>query len=330
MQSPLNAPLPRPGRTCPIAYHYGAASLNRDANLAAQTIYVIGGLYGNSIALEALLRMTKLEPDAKLVFNGDFNWFNIDDASFIAINRMVLRHTAIRGNVETELAASDTAAGCGCGYPDYVSDADVARSNEIMAQLAKTAKRHPSLTSRLGALPMNTVAKVGDVRVGIVHGDADSLAGWTYGEEAIDSELVRKMFDAAQVRVFASSHTCAAVAQVFDTPSGPSVLLNNGAAGMPNFAGSTFGVITRISTRAAPPGIRTLYGTEVSGLAVDAIALEYDHRGWVSMFDHLWPTGTPASLSYRARIVDGPAYSLQRAARNGMELKTELPTESLA
>ena len=140
-----------PGRTCPLSYRYGAQSLARPPELAAETLYVAGGLYGNPFALDALLRMVDSEPGARLVFNGDFNWFDADDASFERINRVVLSHHAIRGNVETELLAVDGAAGCGCGYPDYVSDADVARSNAIMGVLAATARRHPELAARLVA-----------------------------------------------------------------------------------------------------------------------------------------------------------------------------------
>ncbi len=318
MNDDSNHAIGRPGRTCPLSYRYGAASLNRTADLEAETLYVVGGLYGNPLALEAALRLVEIEPGAKLVFNGDFNWFDIDDTDFVSINQAVLGHAAIRGNVETELLAADASAGCGCGYPDYVGDADVARSNEIMGLLAMTARRHAGLSSRLAALPMNLVAKVGDERVGIVHGDADSLAGWGFGEEAIDPDAVAAMFDAAKVRVFASTHTCAAVAQVFESAAGPSALFNNGAAGMPNFAEAGFGLVTRISTRAAPAGVRLVYGTEVADLAVDAVALDYDQRAWVERFDSLWPEGSPAALSYRKRIVQGPAYAMQKAMRAGI------------
>ena len=314
------SPAPRPGRTCPISYRYGARSLARTPELVAESLYVVGGLYGNPFALEATLRLAAAEPGARLVFNGDFNWFDIDDASFIAVNRTVLRHAAIRGNVETELLGDLAEAGCGCGYPDHVSDFDVARSNAIMNQLAGTARRYPDLAARLAALPMNLVAQVGSARVGIVHGDADSLAGWGFGEESIDPVAVTAMFDAAQVRVFASTHTCAAVAQVFSGAAGPVALFNNGAAGMPNFSGTTHGLVTRISTRPAPAGVRLLYGAEVAGLAIDAVALDYDHAAWIRLFDSLWPAGTPAALSYRKRIADGPSHGLAQAVRSGVRL----------
>ena len=313
-----NLPAARPGRTCPLGYRYGAASLDRAPDLEAETLYVVGGLYGNPFALQAAQDLAVLEPDARLVFNGDFNWFNVDDAGFVAVNEAVLSHAAIRGNVETELLSQDAAAGCGCGYPDYVSDADVARSNAIMGTLAATAARHAGLAARLAALPMSLVARVGDAQVGIIHGDADSLAGWHFGEEAIEPAVVRGMFDAARVRVFASTHTCAAVAQVFDAAAGASALFNNGAAGMPNFADTRFGLVTRISLRPAPSDAHVLYGTEVAGLHVDGVALEYDHRAWVDRFDRLWPADSPAALSYRKRIVHGPAYVMQKAMRAGI------------
>ncbi len=308
----------RPGRSCPLSYRYGAQSLARPAEIEAETLYVAGGLYGNPFALDALLRMVAAEPAAQLVFNGDFNWFDIDDASFERINRAVLAHHAIRGNVETELLAADAAAGCGCGYPDYVADADVARSNAIMGMLAGTARRHPALAARLLALPMTLVAQVAGVRVGIVHGDADSLAGWSFGEEAIDPAQVARMFERARVRVFASSHTCLPVAQVFATAAGPGGLFNNGAAGMANFATTRFGVVTRVSSRPAPPASGVLYGAIVEGVHVDALPLHFDDRAWLFHFDQLWPADSPAADSYRGRIANGPSYSQRQAVRAGI------------
>lgn len=309
----------RPGRTCPLAYRYGAASLARAADFAATSLIVVGGLYGNPFALDAVLAMRDRDPASTLVFNGDFNWFDIDDSGFARINAEVLRHPAIRGNVETELLAADAAAGCGCGYPDYVSQADVDRSNLIMERLARTAQGHRTLAAQLANLPMTLVAQVGQARVAVVHGDADSLAGWSFGEEAIDATRVARRFEAANADVFASSHTCAAVAQVFATARGPGVLFNNGAAGMPNFAGTRCGLATRIGIEPAPAGLRVLYRTRVAGVHVEALAIEFDHVSWVAHFDALWPAGSPASVSYRKRIVDGPAYALERAPRAGIE-----------
>jgi hypothetical protein len=329
----------RPGRTCPLSYRYGAQSLNRAADFSAQTIYVIGGLYGNPFALDALLRLKEIEPDAQLVFNGDFNWFDIDDTSFTRINNEVLSHRAIRGNVETELLAEDAAAGCGCGYPDYVSDADVARSNAMMGMLSATAKRQRGLSERIAALPMNLVAEVAleggsgshrsgspgsygsgpkPIRIGIVHGDAESLAGWSFGEEAIAPAQMPGMFERARVRAFTSSHTCLPVGETYATALGVSALFNNGAAGMPNFAGTTYGLITRISALPVPHALGALYGTVIDGAHLDCVPLHYDQTAWLRHFDHLWPADSPAALSYRKRIVNGPAYTLPQAMRGAV------------
>ena len=308
----------RPGRSCPLSYRYGTTALDRAPDFSAETLYVIGGLYGNPFALDALLRLGDIEADAQLVFNGDFNWFNRDDASFTRINTEVLRHRALRGNVETELLSSDAAAGCGCGYPGYVSDADVARSNAIMGVLAQTAQRHRALSERLAALPMHLVASVGGRRVGIVHGDAESLAGWAFGEEAIDPARVTAQFAAAQVRVFASSHTCLPLGETFDGLQGACALFNNGAAGMPNFAGTSYGLITRSSTRAAPPRLGALYGTVIDGVHLDCVPLHFDQAAWLEHFDRVWPADSPAALSYRKRITQGPGYLPAQAMRGAV------------
>ena len=313
----------RPGRTCPLSYRYGAAALNRAPDFAAATLYVVGGLYGNPFALKALLRLREIEPGAQLVFNGDFNWFDKDDDSFIAINTEVLRHRALRGNVETELLSTDAAAGCGCGYPDTVSDADVARSNAMMGELSLTAQRHRRLSERLAALPMLLVAGVGGLAIGIVHGDAESLAGWAFGEEAIDPARVTALFDAAQVRVFASSHTCLPVGETYRAARGRCALFNNGAAGMPNFAGTSYGLITRISTRAAPPRLGALYGTVIDGVHLDCVPLHFDQAAWLVHFDRVWPADSPAALSYRKRITQGPGYVPAQAMRGAVVAPAE-------
>jgi len=37
----------------------------------------------------------------------------------------------------------------------------------------------------------------------------------------------------------------------------------------------------------------------------------------MARFDRIWPPGSPASLSYRKRIVSGPAYDVEQALRIG-------------
>ena len=193
-----------PGRVCPTAYRYSPRVFDRDPEIVAGTLYVVGGLYGNLEALEAVRAMAARESaPVTLVFNGDFHWFDVAPGDFARIDREVLEHRALRGNVETEIASEDPAAGCGCAYPLDVGDAEVSRSNEILERLRSTARSFPKLRARFAALPMNLVARVGEARIGIVHGDAVSLAGWGFAHDRLDDSShgrwIESMFRAAQV-----------------------------------------------------------------------------------------------------------------------------------
>ncbi len=307
----------RPGRTCPVSYRYSPSVFRRDPEIVAETVYVIGGLYGNVEALDAVHALAAREPGPViLVFNGDFHWFDVSPADFARVTREVLEDWAIRGNVETEVAVEDYGAGCGCAYPLDVSDADVSRSNDILERLRATARSFPDLRERLGHLPMHLVARVGDARVGIVHGDAASLAGWGFAQDRVDDGAHRRWiesaFRAGDVDIFASTHTCLPAFREFAFEGRSGVVANNGAAGMPNFAGRHAGLITRIG-RAPFAGPGKLYGIEARGVHVEALELSYDHARWVARFLASWPVGSPAHASYHRRIVEGPRFTLAQA-----------------
>jgi hypothetical protein len=312
----------KPGRSCPRHYRYPPAVFARAADIKAQSLYVVGGLYGNPFALETVLDLARRE-GATLVFNGDFNWFDADPAEFQVINETVLQHAALRGNVETELAGEDAGAGCGCGYPEWVGDAEVERSNRILERLRETARRFPDLRARLAGLPMHLVAEVGGLRVGIAHGDAESLAGWQFSQEALRErpERALALLAGAAIDVFACTHTCLPVMQDFATPRGTALIVNNGAAGMPNFRDTRFGLATRI---AGAPSTQALYGARLGAIVVEAVPVRYDHDAWLARFDSVWPAGSPASLSYRQRIASGPGYDV------GQALRTSSPTGALS
>jgi hypothetical protein len=300
-----------PGRDCPLSYRYAKDAFAGAAALVADTLWIAGGLYGNRFALHALLEAFDAEPgDKALIFNGDFHWFDAQADEFARVDEAVARHLATRGNVETEIADPDEAAGCGCGYPGWVSDATVAYSNRIMARLRAAARASGRDLARLAALPMTLVAEVGGERIGVVHGDAESLAGWGFAQEVLATPAgiaaAERQFARTGVRIFASSHTCLPVLQRF---SGDRMLVNNGAAGMPNFRGERYGIATRISVR---PAARALYGVRGEGLYLDAMALRYDAGAWEKRFLELWPAGSDAHRSYYERIVSGPAF--ERAA----------------
>ncbi len=299
-----------PGRTCPLSYRYAPESLRRAPELAVESLWIAGGLYGNPFALESLLALYERERGASaLVFNGDFHWFDARTDLFDQINRKVMEFAALRGNVETELAAPFADAGCGCAYPDWVDDGTVERSNEIIERLRAAAGD----ARALAALPMHLVARVGEARVGIVHGDFESLAGWGFSQEALSTSRGRlaaqKAFGLAQVDIFACSHTCLPVLQRCGDSR---AVVNNGAAGMPNFRGERYGVVTRISIN---PSAEALYRLKCGDIHVEAIALRYDQAAWEKRFLELWPEGSPAHRSYYGRITNGPSYTVGQALR---------------
>ena len=316
-----------PGRSCPLHYRYsprvfatGAAPGFDDC----EVLYIVGGLYGNELALEQVLSLFERERGRKrLVFNGDFHWFDVDPDSFRRVQQQVLGFDALRGNVETELAAeaSDADAGCGCAYPDWVDDGVVDRSNRILRRLRGAAAESPGLRPQLAALPMWRRADVGALRVAIVHGDAESLAGWGFAQEhlrdAVHRQRVRSWFDAAEVDVFACSHTCLPVFHTLHDPSRrfARIVANNGAAGMPNFSADLAGLITRIATRPFD-GPERRYGVVRGEAFIDAIALAYDQTRWSRLFLRQWPDGSDAHLSYWRRIAHGPDYTPAQAMNN--------------
>jgi len=308
----LQAPrsLSTPGRICPAEYRYSPRVFDREAQVVADTLYVIGGLYGNLEALEAVRSLAARESGpVTLAFNGDFHWFDVAGVDFARVTRKVLEHWALRGNVETEIAAEDSGAGCGCAYPLDVCDAEVSRSNEILERLRATARVFPGMRERLAALPMHLVAQVGEARIGIVHGDAASLAGWGFARDRLDDpshrRWVESMFREARVDAFASTHTCLPALREFDLGTGKGVVANNGAAGMPNYSGTSFGLVTRIA-RNAFPGPERLDGVACGAIHVETLKLAYDHERWVARFLASWPAGSPAHDSYFGRIVEGP------------------------
>jgi hypothetical protein len=292
---------------CPLDYRYDPSVFDRQAEIATGVLYVVGGLYGNLAALDTVERLAQAEHGgATIVFNGDFHWFDAEPTWFAEVESRI--GLATRGNVETEIArARDIGAGCGCAYPESVADQVVARSNGILQELRSAAAK-AAAAERLAALPMHLVAAVGSLRIGLVHGDATALAGWRFAPEALDDPANRPWLADVRARsridVFASTHTCSAALRHFDLPGGSLTVINNGAAGMPNFGRTRFGVISRIATRPSPHP--SLYGMRRDGVFIDALAVAYDSAAFLDRFLSCWPTGSPAHASYFARLMAGP------------------------
>lgn len=299
------------GRACPLVYRYRPEALcAAPETLDADVLYVIGGLYGNPYALDEIERMAGEEErqgrSVALVFNGDFNWFNASGDLFRQLNERVLKHTVSLGNVDYELAHPNDGAGCGCAYPEFVDQAVVERSNAIMERLQDVAAGYPDIQSRLGALPRYRCLLFGGLKVLVIHGDPESLAGWGLAYEAFaegNQSLLTDWFRRSGADVIACTHTCLPVLWSGEVGGRLRTVVNNGSAGMGNVRSDPRGLITRISR--AGGDVSSLAGLSHGNVAVSLRPVAFDLDAWLADFDRLWPAGSAAAESYRDRLVSG-------------------------
>ncbi len=299
------------GRSCPLAYRYRPADLCREPHQVSEDVlYIIGGLYGNPYALDEIERMALAEERqghrVRLVFNGDFNWFNASDSLFREINNRVLEHSVCLGNVDYELANPSDGAGCGCAYPDFVDQGVVDRSNTIMERLQGVAGDHPDIQEQLRLLPRYRCLLFGGLKVLVVHGDPESLAGWGLAHESFvaGNELqLAEWFGKSGADVIASTHTCLPVLWSDTVQERSCVAVNNGAAGMGNLMQDPRGLVTRIALTS--PLDEAVVGIERNRLNVSLMPVAFDVDAWLARFDQLWPSGSAAAVSYRDRIGGG-------------------------
>ena len=314
------------GQFCPSDYRYLVSDLARQADLHTGALYVVGGRYGNRCSLDIIDAMVTLEETSAVVaFNGDFHWFAAVPDHFAEANRRVMTHflRCAATSKPNLLAQSASAQVVGCAYPQTVDDGTVDRSNWILERLRACVDALPGIREQFRALPMTLVAGVGALRVGIVHGDADALSGWRFAHDGLDAPTSHPWLDAVRaasaVDVYASSHTCLPALRDFQLQAGQLAIINNGAAGMPNFLGTSHGALTRIGTRPSPH--RALYGIERDGVFIDALSVPCDQRQSRREFAETWPPGSPAYESYFSCIVGGPQF-LQREAYLGAAIGT--------
>ena len=267
------------GRSCPLAYRYQPEALAGPAQLEADTLYVVGGLYGNLAALRAVLERADREPGgpAAIVFNGDFHWLDVDPEDFEAISETVLARHATKGNVEAELA-SDEDAGCGCAYPDYIGDDgrrplqpdhDPAAGDRVAVPRAWCAAwascPGTSPPASAGTASASSTATPSRWPAGgwpwrrwnpVIRWSAARSAGVVTPTTAAD---LLDWFGRADVECLRLHPHRPPVRPGGPRRPTPSLVINNGAAGLANFAGTTYGVITRLSSDPRPPGRQPLW-----------------------------------------------------------------------
>lgn len=355
------------GRACPVDYRIAPDAFAGEPEVVADVLYVVGGLYGNPFAAQAIDALVASEqiaaagadeddvskstnanhganpgantgpipsvnpcasqsstssPSAPInvnvVLNGDIHWFDKTAENFADIERRIGKYIPLVGNVEAELRRQDDiGVGCGCAYPDCTSDDSVARSNRIHKMLSFALESDPGLKRLLENRPSTLLASVAGKRIAITHGDEKLLGGWDNSREALQDILRQDEVDTFMadndLDVFTTTHTCAPAA----IKLARGVVVNNGAAGLPNFAGEDFGLCIRIATC---PREDSLFECELDGLFIQAIPVRYDHTAYLKWFDGLWPETSAAAISYRSRIVDGAEDRIRDSLLGGFRL----------
>lgn len=323
------------GRVCPVDYHLDQTVWASEPapEHCFNTLLVVGGLYGNPFAGEEVRRIAAAEAEllggagrVGVVYNGDMHWFDRTAEEFARVEQLAKGGTPLVGNVEAEVRRdSDVGVGCGCAYPSCTDDASVSRSNRIHRMMRDAVRQQPELVELLQGRPGHMVAQVGDCKVGITHGDEKLLGGWDCSLEQLEQvtrQAELSSFMAANgIDVFATTHTCAAVAAKLSA----GVVINNGAAGLPTFRGQRFGILTRI---ADTPCEEALYRCEHKGLFIEAVPVHYDHEAFLAWFDSLWPRRSPAEVSYRKRILEGPACTIKDALLGGFKVMPTYAAEA--
>lgn len=298
------------GRACPVDYRIPDDAFAGEPQRDADVLYVVGGLYGNPFALDALDKLVAAERDGKRVlsvFNGDMHWFDKTAENFATLERRVQAEAGyipLVGNVEAELRRqTDVGVGCGCAYPECTSDEAVSRSNRIHKMLSIAVDEHPDLKGMLVGRPATMTVGVAGRKIAITHGDEKLIGGWDCSRESLQDVMrqdeVDTFMERNDVDVFVTTHTCAPVALRLAR----GVIVNNGAAGLPNFEGQHYGLVIRV---AEEPVRDAVFECEQDGVWVQAVPLRYDHDAYVAWFDGLWNETSPAAVSYRERIIDGP------------------------
>ena len=294
------------GRNCSLEYILQKDWTKKSEKLEEEAIYIVGGLYGNRYALEIFNKMTHDE-NAKVVFNGDMHWFDVEKEDFLKIEELSKDSIKLLGNVEFELLNNTSSLGCGCNYPEDVSDGVVERSNVIHNMMKENIKGDQILNDikeRSKTLVLDFFGK----KIAITHGDEKSMSGWGCSNENLKLVSRKKELDnwfkENDIDILATTHTCLAV--VYD--NGRNIVINNGAAGMANIKGETFGLFTRIAKNSHK---KAIYSEYRDGLYVELVKVDFNIEKFKLWFEKVWPDDSPASISYKNRIINGTSLTIE-------------------
>lgn len=292
------------GRNCSLAYILNKNWVKDEITLSVDVLYVVGGLYGNKLALDIINKKAK-EENAQIIYNGDMHWFDVKKEDFSNIEE---KSTGIKllGNVEFELINPEDNLGCGCNYPEDVDQGVVERSN-IIHRIMKNNVAGDTVLEDIKTRNKAAVVNFQNKKIGITHGDEKSMSGWECSHDNLQKkerqDEISKWLVDNNIDILATTHTCLPV--IYN--NGKNIVINNGAAGMANIKDSTYGLITRI---AKTPSKDAIVSEKIDDLHVELVKIEFDITNFVNWFDSIWSENSPASISYKNRIVNGTSLEI--------------------
>lgn len=294
------------GRNCSLEYILQKDWTKKSKKLKEEVIYIVGGLYGNRYALEIIKKMAHDE-NAKVVFNGDMHWFDVEKEDFLKVEELSKGSIKLLGNVEFELLNDTSSLGCGCNYPQDVSDGVVERSN-IIHNMMKENIKGDDILNDIKERSKTLVLDFSGKKIAITHGDEKSMSGWECSNDNLKLESRKKeldsWFEENNIDILATTHTC--LPAVYD--NGRNIVINNGAAGMANIQGQTFGLITRIAKSSHE---KAIYSEYRNGLYVELVKVDFDIEKFKLWFKKIWSDDSPASISYKNRIINGTSLAIE-------------------
>ena len=297
----------------PASYRYPPRVFDRAPEIVADTLYVVGRALRQRRGARRVLALARASAPAHARLQRRLPLVRRGAGRFRARRREALAHPALRGNVETEIAGEDSGAGCGCAYPagrerrgrdraPTRSSSGCARPRARSRQLRERSGRAADAPRRArGRRARGHRARRCGVarRLGLRAGPARRPA-----PRALDRERVPRR--AASTCSRAATPACRPAARSI---RGGGVVINNGAAGMPNFDGDPVRRRHAHLQRPARRGALRHDGSRRSSSRRSPSS--YDTAAGCAL-PRAWPEGSPGTPYFR-RIAHGPGFARTRA-----------------
>lgn len=244
-----------------------------------QRIALVGGVYSNYLALEAVLADAKEQGAERVYCLGDLGAFGPYPDRAIEILRQHEIET-VRGNYDDSIGRS--LADCQCGYTDE-------RDNHFARLSYEYTLKNTSALSRefLRSLPSEIRFEIGGLRVLLCHGSARKMNEFLW-ESTSSTQFLEHLADTFEADVIAATHTGIPWQRAL---SRGRLWVNVGAIGRPANDGQTSVVYAMLEVTSA--GDRSAVSASFRRVAYDhaRLAREMQTEGLPSEFVETIETG---------------------------------------